>query len=120
MKVIENGTFHPQGWLPIFFQLEAFFGHFGYTKGHKPTQAFIVLTLQCLCGSVTFFARAPVHHGELGVVLVRLPPPRRLLIQGADRVVGRSVAAANQLRFTTRANVLTLKLSVRASRFRRL
>ena len=63
--------------------------------------------------SITFFAWTPVHHRELRVVLVRLAPPRRLLVQGADRVVSRSVAAANQLRLSARANVLALKLSAR-------
>ena len=57
----------------------------------------------------TFFARSPVHHGQLRVVLVRLSSPDGLLVEGADRVVARPVAAAHQLRLAAGASVLTLK-----------
>ncbi len=57
----------------------------------------------------TFLTRSPVRHGQLRVVLVRLSSPRRLLVQGAEGVVGGAVAAANQLVLATCAHVLTLK-----------
>ena len=57
----------------------------------------------------TFFARSPVQHGQVRIVFVRLSSPDRLLVERADRVVARPVAAAHQLRLTAGASILTLK-----------